>query len=79
MSGGEPPHISRGIEELAFFLRGIKMAMKIGTNDFKDRVDSGISNAFMRGAVSGAQERLQTRRLDVIAGAGKLGRVAVAF
>jgi L-lactate dehydrogenase complex protein LldF len=46
------------------------MAMKIGTNDFKDRVDSGISNAFMRGAVSGAQERLQTRRLDAAAELG---------
>ncbi|MBG9544812.1 amino acid dehydrogenase [Cytobacillus firmus] len=46
------------------------MAMKIGTNDFKDRVDSGINNSFMRGAVSGAQERLQTRRLDAAAELG---------
>ncbi|USK45889.1 LutB/LldF family L-lactate oxidation iron-sulfur protein [Cytobacillus oceanisediminis] len=46
------------------------MAMKIGTNNFKDRVDSGISNSFMRGAVSGAQERLQTRRLDAAAELG---------
>lgn len=40
------------------------MAMKIGNGDFKKRVDDGINNAFMRGAVSGAQERLHTRRLD---------------
>lgn len=40
------------------------MAMKINTGDFKDRVDKGINNTFMRGAVSGAQERLRTRRLD---------------
>ncbi|EWG12704.1 LutB/LldF family L-lactate oxidation iron-sulfur protein [Cytobacillus firmus] len=46
------------------------MAMKIGKNDFKDRVDSGINNSFMRGAVSGAQERLQTRRLDAAAELG---------
>ncbi|MBU8877588.1 iron-sulfur cluster-binding protein [Bacillus sp. FJAT-29790] len=40
------------------------MSMKIGTDDFKKRVDDGIQNAFMRGAVSGAQERLRTRRID---------------
>ncbi len=42
------------------------MAMKIGPNEFKERVDAGINNTFMRGAVSGAQERLQTRRLDAV-------------
>ncbi|NEU32224.1 iron-sulfur cluster-binding protein [bacterium LRH843] len=40
------------------------MAMKIGTGDFKTRVDTGIHNSFMRGAVSGAQDRLLGRRLD---------------
>ncbi len=40
------------------------MAMKIGEDKFKDRVDKGINNSFMRGAVASAQERLQTRRLD---------------
>ncbi len=38
--------------------------MKIGTDGFKDRVDKGINNEFMRMAVAGAQERLRTRRLD---------------
>lgn len=37
--------------------------MKIGTDQFNERVSSGINNTFMRGAVSGAQERLHTRRL----------------
>lgn len=40
------------------------MAMKISQDDFKVRVDEGINNEFMRGAVAGAQERLRTRRLD---------------
>ncbi|MFC3883342.1 LutB/LldF family L-lactate oxidation iron-sulfur protein [Bacillus songklensis] len=40
------------------------MAMKIGADDFKKRVDKGINNDFMRMAVAGAQERLQARRLD---------------
>ena len=40
------------------------MAMKIGTDEFKERVSKGIDNSFMRGAVSSAQERLRTRRLD---------------
>ncbi|CAM3483903.1 LutB/LldF family L-lactate oxidation iron-sulfur protein [Cytobacillus oceanisediminis] len=44
--------------------------MKIGTDDFKERVNAGINNSFMRGAVSGAQERLQTRRLDAAAELG---------
>jgi L-lactate dehydrogenase complex protein LldF len=39
------------------------MSMKIGDKKFKDRVDSGIHDSFMRGAVSSAQERLYTRRL----------------
>lgn len=33
------------------------MAMKIGTDAFKERVSQGLDNQFMRGAVSGAQER----------------------
>lgn len=39
------------------------MAMKIGTGEFNDRVGEGIHDSFMRGAVSSAQERFQTRRL----------------
>ncbi|PLR83970.1 LutB/LldF family L-lactate oxidation iron-sulfur protein [Bacillus sp. V33-4] len=39
------------------------MAMKIGTDKFKERVETGINNSFMRGAVAAAQERFQTRRL----------------
>ena len=30
---------------------GTDMPMKIGTDDFKKRVDSGINNTFMRGVV----------------------------
>ncbi|MDA7027377.1 LutB/LldF family L-lactate oxidation iron-sulfur protein [Bacillus sp. CLL-7-23] len=40
------------------------MAMKIGTDKFKERVAKGIENDFMRGAVSSAQERLRARRLE---------------
>ena len=32
------------------------MSMKIGNDQFKKRVDDGVNNAFMRFAVSGAQE-----------------------
>ncbi|PLS16434.1 iron-sulfur cluster-binding protein [Bacillus sp. M6-12] len=39
------------------------MPMKIGEETFKDRVETGINNAFMRSAVSSAQERLHGRRL----------------
>lgn len=39
------------------------MAMKIGTGEFNDRVGEGIHDSFMRGAVSSAQERFQSRRL----------------
>jgi L-lactate dehydrogenase complex protein LldF len=38
--------------------------MKIGNDQFKKRVDDGVNNAFMRFAVSSAQERLRNRRLD---------------
>jgi L-lactate dehydrogenase complex protein LldF len=40
------------------------MPMKIGSEPFKDRVETGINDQFMRGAVADAQERLRTRRLD---------------
>ncbi len=40
------------------------MAMKIGTQKFKERVSDGLDNEFMRGAVSSAQERLRARRLE---------------
>ena len=38
------------------------MPMKVGTEEFKKRVDNGLNNSFMRGAVSGAQDRLEVRR-----------------
>lgn len=37
--------------------------MKIGTDDFNNRVDAGIQNAFMRGAVASAQDNLRARKL----------------
>lgn len=40
------------------------MTMKFGAEDFKERVDEGLHNSFMRNAVSGAQTRLQERRLQ---------------
>ncbi|MDE3838255.1 iron-sulfur cluster-binding protein [Bacillus methanolicus] len=40
------------------------MAMKISSEHFQERVDKGINDSFMRRAVSGAQERLQARRLE---------------
>lgn len=39
------------------------MAMKTSDNLFNDRVTKELDNTFMRGAVSSAQERFQTRRL----------------
>ncbi|MCL9797405.1 LUD domain-containing protein, partial [Frankia sp. AgKG'84/4] len=38
--------------------------------DFKDRVNKGIHDSFMRGAVAGAQERMGTRRNDAAAELG---------
>jgi len=38
------------------------MAMKIGTDKFKERVDTGINDSFMRGAVAGAQNSMGVRR-----------------
>lgn len=40
------------------------MSMKISTTNFNERVNQGIQDSFMRGAVVGAQERMGTRRLD---------------
>ncbi|WP_071460446.1 LutB/LldF family L-lactate oxidation iron-sulfur protein [Bacillus massilinigeriensis] len=40
------------------------MTMKISEDKFKERVQKGIDNSFMRGAVAGAQERMGTRRQD---------------
>jgi L-lactate dehydrogenase complex protein LldF len=37
--------------------------MKIGTEGFNERVESGLKNSFMRGAVLEGQDRLETRRL----------------
>jgi L-lactate dehydrogenase complex protein LldF len=42
------------------------MAMKIGNDGFKSRVDKGINDSFMRGAVAGAQERMGGRRQLVV-------------
>ncbi|MGX9136311.1 LutB/LldF family L-lactate oxidation iron-sulfur protein [Rummeliibacillus sp. JY-2-4R] len=39
------------------------MAMKTSNEKFKSRVENELSNTFMRGAVSSAQERFQSRRL----------------
>lgn len=39
------------------------MPMKISTEKFHDRVEDSIQDSFMRGAVSSAQQRFQTRRL----------------
>jgi len=36
--------------------------MKLGTESFSKRVDTGINNTFMRGAVFSAQDRLEVRR-----------------
>ncbi|RHW31426.1 iron-sulfur cluster-binding protein [Neobacillus notoginsengisoli] len=41
------------------------MSIKIGQEQFKERVQEGIHDSFMRGAVAGAQERMGTRRRDV--------------
>ncbi|ALC91190.1 amino acid dehydrogenase [Bacillus sp. FJAT-18017] len=41
------------------------MSIKIGQDQFKERVREGINDSFMRGAVAGAQERMGTRRRDV--------------
>ncbi|WP_088034547.1 LutB/LldF family L-lactate oxidation iron-sulfur protein [Evansella clarkii] len=40
------------------------MAMKIGSNEFNERVGQGIDDAFMRGAVSGAQDSMGVRRTN---------------
>ncbi len=40
------------------------MAMKIGDKPFKERVAGGIKDTFMRGAVSSAQGRFRTGRLN---------------
>jgi L-lactate dehydrogenase complex protein LldF len=40
------------------------MAMKIGEGSFKNRMEKGIGDKFMRGAVASAQERLRTRKIE---------------
>ncbi|RLQ94232.1 LutB/LldF family L-lactate oxidation iron-sulfur protein [Falsibacillus albus] len=40
------------------------MSIKIGEGAFSKRVDTGLGNQFMRGAVRSAQERLQGNRLN---------------
>ena len=42
------------------------MAMKIGQHKFNDRLSTNLDNEFMRGAVSAAQQRFQTRRSAAI-------------
>lgn len=43
------------------------MAMKISKEKFNARLNTNLENSFMRGAVSSAQQRFQTRRSDAIA------------
>lgn len=43
------------------------MAMKISKQKFNDRLSTNLEDDFMRGAVSSAQQRFQTRRSDAIA------------
>ncbi|MCP8617581.1 LutB/LldF family L-lactate oxidation iron-sulfur protein [Salirhabdus salicampi] len=40
------------------------MSMKIGSDQFDERVDQGLSDTFMRGAVSSAQTRFRNGRLN---------------
>ena len=40
------------------------MSMKTSEDKFTDRVDKGLHDSFMRGAVSSAQGRFQSRRLS---------------
>ncbi|MFJ9462578.1 LutB/LldF family L-lactate oxidation iron-sulfur protein [Viridibacillus arvi] len=40
------------------------MAVKITDGNFKDKVKDNLQDDFMRGAVSGAQDRLRSRRLE---------------
>ena len=40
------------------------MAVKIGEGSFKNRLEKGIGDKFMRGAVASAQERLRTRKIE---------------
>ncbi|MFS0864905.1 LutB/LldF family L-lactate oxidation iron-sulfur protein [Fredinandcohnia sp. 179-A 10B2 NHS] len=42
------------------------MAMKVGNEPFKERVDKGIKNDFMRGAVSGAQDGMSVKRQTAV-------------
>jgi L-lactate dehydrogenase complex protein LldF len=44
------------------WMEGKRMAIKISTDNFKDRVDQGIHNDFMRGAVAGAQDGMGVKR-----------------
>ena len=38
------------------------MPMHVGSNSFEERLQNGLSDSFMRGAVSAAQDRLETAR-----------------
>lgn len=40
------------------------MGMRVGEKSFDSRVDKGLEDTFMRGAVTGAQDRLRTGRLN---------------
>jgi len=42
------------------------MPMKIGNENFSERVGKGINNSFMRGAVAGAQDSIGARRLHAV-------------
>ncbi|WP_409290277.1 LutB/LldF family L-lactate oxidation iron-sulfur protein [Peribacillus sp. SCS-37] len=42
------------------------MTMKIGSGEFKERVNQGIQDPFLRGAVAEAQQRIGSRRSEVV-------------
>jgi L-lactate dehydrogenase complex protein LldF len=47
-------------------MEGKRVGMKISTDNFKDRVDQGIHNDFMRGAVAGAQDGMGIKRRNEV-------------
>ena len=51
------------------------MGIRIGDKAFHRRVEKGLQDSFMRGAVTGAQDRLRTGRLNAAKelGIGKNG------
>ena len=60
-------------------MEAIPMAMKIGKEQFKERVDKGIHDDFMRGAVSGAQDGMGIKRRTCNRRIRKLGGLALTW